>query len=198
MLEVKQLAINGGSPVRTKPWLDNFTTGEEEKRAASEVLDSGYLSLFEGSHTPDKPFSFLGGPYVQKLENEWCEYYGARYAVSMNSATSGLYAAIGALGLGYGDEVIVSPYTMSACATCCLVYGAIPIFADVKLETGSLDPDSIESRITARTKAIVVSSVQPLEPGDIVATGTNHRGLSAFQDGDKVELETEGLGAPQS
>jgi dTDP-4-amino-4,6-dideoxygalactose transaminase len=156
MLEVKQLAINGGSPVRTKPWLDNFTTGEEEKQVACEVIDSGYLSLFEGSHTPDKPFSFLGGPYVQRLENEWCEYYGARYAVSMNSATSGLYAAIGALGLGYGDEVIVSPYTMSACATCCLVYGAIPVFADVKLETGSLDPDSIKSRITARTKAIVV------------------------------------------
>jgi perosamine synthetase len=152
----KRLAINGGPPVRTKPWLDNFTTGPEEKQAACRVLDGGYLSLFEGSYTPDPPFSFLGGPEVQELERRWCEYYGARYAVSMNSATSGLYAAIGALGLGYGDEVIVSPYTMTACATCTLVYGAIPIFADVCLDTGSLDPASIEARLTDRTRAIVV------------------------------------------
>ncbi|HXQ21897.1 MAG TPA: DegT/DnrJ/EryC1/StrS family aminotransferase [Candidatus Acidoferrales bacterium] len=156
MFESKTLAVNGGTPVRTKPWLDNFTTGEEEKRAALEVLESGYLSLFEGSHTPDQPFSFWGGPRVQRLEAEWADYYGARFAVSMNSATSCLYATVGALGIGYGDEVIVSPYTMSACAVCPLLYGAIPIFADVQLETGCLDPASIESHITARTRAIVV------------------------------------------
>ncbi|MFZ5447597.1 MAG: DegT/DnrJ/EryC1/StrS family aminotransferase [Thermodesulfobacteriota bacterium] len=156
MFTNKDLAINGGPPVRTKPWLDNFTIGEEEKQAARRALDSGYLSLFEGSHAPDPPFSFWGGPEVQQLEKEWCAYYGVKYAVSMNSATSGLYAAIGALGLGYGDEVIVSPYTMSACAVCTLMYGAIPIFADVCLETGSLDPVSIEAHLTPRTKAVVV------------------------------------------
>ncbi len=156
MFDDKRLAINGGQPIRTKPWLDNFTIGAEEKLAAGRVLDRGYLSLFEGSHTPDPPFSFWGGPEVQELERQWCEYYGVQYAVSMNSATSGLYAAIGALGLGYGDEVIVSPYTMSACATCALVYGAIPIFADVSLDTGSLDPASIESHLSERTRAIVV------------------------------------------
>ena len=74
----------------------------------------------------------------------------------MNSATSGLYASIGALGIGFGDEVIVSPYTMSACAMAPMIYGAIPIFADVELDTGSLDPDSIEENITKRTKAIMV------------------------------------------
>lgn len=156
MFESTTLAVNGGAPVRTKPWLDNLTTGEEEKRAVLEVLESGYLSLFEGSHTPDQPFSFWGGPRVQRLEAEWADYYGARFAVSMNSATSCLYATVGALGIGYGDEVIVSPYTMSACAVCPLLYGAIPIFADVQLETGCLDPASIESHITARTRAIIV------------------------------------------
>ena len=98
-----ELAINGGKPVRTKPWLDNITTGEEEKQAAMRVFDSGYLSLFEGSHTPDHPFSFRGGPEVQALEDEWCEYYNVKYSISMNSATSGLYAAIGALAIGFGD-----------------------------------------------------------------------------------------------
>lgn len=155
-LDKQKLAINGGEPIRTRAWLDNITTGEEEKKAVMRVLDSGYLSLFEGSHTPDAPFSFKGGPEVQALEEEWCEFYGCKHAVSMNSATSGLYAAIGALGIGYGDEVIVSPYTMTACAIAPLIYGAIPVFADVDLETGCLDPASIEKLISPRTKAILV------------------------------------------
>ncbi|MGE3402357.1 MAG: DegT/DnrJ/EryC1/StrS family aminotransferase [Vicinamibacterales bacterium] len=152
----RSLAVNGGTPVRTRPWLDNFTTGEEERRAVLAVLDTGYLSLFEGSHTPEAPFSFWGGPFVQTLEREWAAAYGVPYAVSVNSATSGLYAAVGALGIGYGDEVIVSPYTMSACATAPLVYGAIPVFADVSPLTGSLDPDAIERVVTARTRAMIV------------------------------------------
>ena len=151
-----KLAINGGKPVRTRPWSDNITTGKEERRAVLKVLKKGQLSLFEGAYQSDPPFSFWGGPWVNSLEKIWAEYYGIKYAVSMNSATSGLYAAVGALGLGYGDEVIVSPYTMSACAACTLVYGAIPIFADVELDTGCLDPESIEEKITPRTKAILV------------------------------------------
>ena len=155
-LSRSKLAINGGSPIRTKPWLDNFTTGDEEKKAVCRVMDSGYLSLFEGSHTPDKPFSFKGGPEVLAFEEEWCQYYGCKYSVSVNSATSGLYAAVGALELGYGDEVIVSPYTMSACAMAPMIYGAIPVFADIDPETGCLDPDSIEEKISPRTKGILV------------------------------------------
>lgn len=155
-LNSNTLAINGGEPIRTVPWLDNFTTGNEEKRAVARVMDSNYLSLFEGSHTPDHPFSFWGGPEVQSFEQMWCEYYNCEYAVSMNSATSGLYAAIGALGLGYGDEVIVSPYTMSACAMAPMIYGAIPVFADVEPENGCLDPASIAMLITPRTKGILV------------------------------------------
>ena len=95
-----ELAINGGVPVRTQIWKDNFSTGQEEKEAALRVFDSGYLSMFEGSYYPDAPFSFYGGPEVQCLEREWCEYYECEDAVSVNSATSGLYAAVGALGLG--------------------------------------------------------------------------------------------------
>ena len=151
-----ELAINGGVPVRTQIWKDNFSTGQEEKEAALRVFDSGYLSMFEGSYYPDAPFSFYGGPEVQCLEREWCEYYECEDAVSVNSATSGLYAAVGALGLGFGDEVIVSPYTMSACAMAPLIYGAIPVFADVENYTGCLDPRSIKDRITPRTRAIIV------------------------------------------
>jgi len=151
-----KLAINGGTPVRNKEWKDNFTTGHEEVIAASRVIERGYLSLFEGSHTPDPPFSFKGGPFVQKLEEKWCEFHACKHAVAVNSATSGLYMAIGALGIGLGDEVIVSPYTMSACALAPMIYGAIPVFADVEMETGSLDPKSIEKLVSPRTKAILV------------------------------------------
>lgn len=155
-LQNPKLAINGGTPVRTKDWQDNFTTGNEEIAAATRVLKSGYMSLFEGSHTPDHPFSFLGGPEVRNLEDAWSKYYNVNHSVSVNSATSGLYMAIGALELGYGDEVIVSPYTMSACAVAPLIYGAIPVFADVEMETGCLAPESIESLITPRTKGILI------------------------------------------
>lgn len=155
-LKQKKLAVNGGSPVRAKPWLDNFTFGEEEKRAAIEAIETGYLSKFEGSFTPDYPFSFSGGPYVQQLETMWSEYYGVKHSVSVNSATSGLYAAIGALGIGYGDEVIVSPSTMTASSVGPLLYGAIPVFADVERKGGALDPASIEKLVTPRTRCIIV------------------------------------------
>ena len=152
----KDLAINGGLPVRSKEWLGNFTTGDEEIEAARRAIESGYLSKFEGSFTPDPPFSFDGGPEVQKLEQLWSEYYEIKHSVSMNSATSGLFASIGALGIGFGDDVIVSPYTMTAAAAAPLIYGAIPVFADVDPNSGCLDPKSIEKAITPATRAIIV------------------------------------------
>ena len=177
------LAINGGPPCRTRPWQDNITTGEEEKRAALAVIEGGYLSLFEGSHNAERPFSFWGGPRVQALESEWAARYGAAYAVAMNSATSGLYSAVGALGLGFGDEIITSPYTMSACAACALVYGAIPIFADVQNETGCLDPASIDAHVTPRTRAVVVVHQFgiPADMDPIMAIARKHK-LKVIED----------------
>ena len=90
-----------------------------------------------------------------EFEEEWKKYTKFPNAHLVNSATSGLYMAIGALGIGFGDEVIVSPYTMSACAMAPMIYGAIPVFADVD-DWGSLDPKSIKTLISPRTKAILV------------------------------------------
>ena len=152
----KNLAINGGVPTRKIPWKDNFTFDFRENLAAFRAISSGYLSLFEGSPNPDPPFSFDGGPEVQGLEDEWSDFYKIKYCVSVNSATSGLFAAIGALGIGFGDEVIVSPYTMTACAMAPMIYGSIPVFADVDENTGCLDANSIITKISERTKAIIV------------------------------------------
>lgn len=152
---MKKLALHGGNPIREKPFPAYVTIGDEEKRAVSEVLDSTVLSKYLGAWSPD----FYGGPRVLKLEQEWSEYFGVKHAVSVNSATSGLYAAVGAAGVGPADEVIVSPYTMTASATAALVYGAIPVFADIDPDIFCISPASIRKCITPFTKAIIVVDI---------------------------------------
>lgn len=167
-----KLAINGGTPTRTTPFPTYRTIGEEEKAAVMEVLDTGVLSKFLGTWSPD----FYGGPRVQKLEREWSDYFSVKHAVSMNSATSGLYAAIGAAGVGPGDEVIVSPYTMSASAAAALVYGAIPIFVDIDPDIFCITAESIRARITPRTKAVIVVDIfgHPAEFDEIMSVAAEH------------------------
>lgn len=147
-----QLALLGGEPVRTKLFPGHNPIGEEEKKAAIEVIESGVLSRFLGSWHPD----FFGGVNVGKLEHTWAELVGTKHAVSFNSATSGLFAAIGAAGVGPGDEVIVTPYTMSASATAIIGYNGVPVFADIQDDIFCLNPASIRERITRLTKAIMV------------------------------------------
>lgn len=172
-------ALLGGTAVRTKAFAPYNTIGEAEKKAAMRVLDRGSLSDFYGSPSD----RFYGGIEVRGLEEAWKERFGIAHAVSMNSATSALYAAIGALGLGAGDEVIVSPYTMSASATCPLIYGALPVFADIDPQTFGLDPLSVKKSITARTKAIVVVNIfgLPAALDPILALAREH-GLKVIED----------------
>jgi dTDP-4-amino-4,6-dideoxygalactose transaminase len=146
------IAILGGPPVRTREFPAAPGYGDAERRAVLEVLESGVLSHFYGSWGK----FFQGGSRVRSLERAWQRRFGVRHAVSMNSATSALNAAVAAAGAGAGDEVIVSPYTMTASATCALVHGAVPVFADIEPETFCLDPESVRARVTPRTKAIVV------------------------------------------
>ncbi len=145
-------AILGGPQVRTMPFPKRRTMGLEEKQAVSEVMDSDVISAFFGS--PGE--LFLGGPKVKKFEEQWALQYGFKHAISVNSWTSGLMIALGSVDIEPGDEVICSCYTMSASASCCFFYGAIPVFADVEPDTYCIDPDSIEKLITPRTKAIIV------------------------------------------
>ncbi len=147
-----KLAINGGQAVRTELFPSHNIIGEDEKKAANRVLDSGVLSRYIGAWGPE----FNGGLEVQNFEKEWANHFGVKHAIAVNSCTSGLQAALGVAGIGPGDEVIVSPYTMSASATTPLWYGAVPVFADIEEEYFCLDPKSVEEKITEHTKAIVV------------------------------------------
>ena len=113
---------------------------------------------------------------MQALENEWASYFHVKHAIAVNSATSGLYAATGAVGIGPGDEVIVSPYTMSASVMPPLIYGAVPVFADIEKDYFCLDPVSVEQRITNLTKAIIVVDLfgQPYDVERINAIAKKH------------------------
>ena len=167
-----KLAINGGKPIRTKLFPAYNTIGAEEKKAVMKVLDSGNLSQFLGAWHKD----FYGGPTVQQFERDWATTFGNKYAITVNSNTSGLFAAIGALGIKPGDEVIVSPYTMSASALAPIIYGAVPVFADVDYDNFGLEPASVEKCITPRTKAILVVHIfgNPARMDEVMAIARKH------------------------
>lgn len=149
------LAINGGSPVIAEPFPPYRSLGEEEIAAANRVLRSGVLSAFIGAPGP----GFYGGPEVQALERESAESFGVKHVVSVNSWTSGLVAAMGAIGLEPGDEVIVTPWTMVATATAILQWNAIPVFADIDPQSFNIDPKAVEAAITPRTRAIAAVDI---------------------------------------
>ena len=141
--------------IRRRPFERYNSIGQEEINAGLKVLQSGVLSAFVGTWGE----GFSGGSEVQSMEAEFAEYFKVKHAISVNSWTSGLIAAVGALGLDPGDEVIVSTWTMSASATAILHWNLIPVFADIDPNTYCIDPDSVRSLITSRTKAIMAVDI---------------------------------------
>lgn len=174
-----ELALLGGRPVRVEPFPPYNTLGEAEKRAVAEVMDSSCLSDFLAAWGP----KHLGGPRVRTLEAAWAEHFGVKHAVAMNSATSALYAAMGAAGVGPGDEVVVSPYTMVASVTCALVFNAVPVFADIDPETFCISPRTIEAVLSPRTKAIAPVDIlgHPADMDPIMELA-RQRGLVVVED----------------
>ena len=138
---MEKLAIKGGTPVREtkiyygKQWID-----ENDICAVDEVLRSDYVTC---------------GPKTQELERSLEQYTGARHAVAVSNGTAALHCACMAAGIGVGDEVITTPLTFAASANCALYCGAKPVFADVEEDTYNIDPQSIEEKITDKTKAVV-------------------------------------------
>jgi perosamine synthetase len=173
------LALHGGPPTIARPFPRYNPIGAEEAEAARRVIECGVLSKFIGAWEPD----FYGGPSVQGFERALEASFGVKHAVSVNSCTSGLIAAVGAAGVQPGDEVIVPPWTMSATATAALVWNAIPVFADIERETFNLDPAAVEKRITPRTRAIVVADIfgHAAELDALMALAAKH-GLVLIED----------------
>jgi len=153
--------------------------GQREIDAVNRVMKSGVLSGFYGSYGEH----FFGGAEIKALELEWSKTFEVKHSVSVNSAASGLLAAIGALGITPGDEVILPPITMSATAMAPLIYGATPVFADIELETYSLDLESVRSKVTDKTKAIIVVNLfgHPAKLAEIVEFA-HSKGIKVIED----------------
>jgi len=136
----KKLAIEGGTPVRTDllPY-GGQTIGEQDIEAVSEVLRSDWLTT---------------GPKVGAFEEAFADAMGAAHAVAVSNGTAALHAAMHVLDIGAGDEVIVTPLTFAATANSVAYQGGTPVFADVEPDTLLIDPESVESCITDRTRAI--------------------------------------------
>jgi len=182
------LAILGGAPLISEPLVPFNRIGGAERDAVLRVLDHGELSGFIGTPGPD----FNGGPEVRALEEAWCDAFGVAHSITVNSATSGLYAAVGAAGIGPGDEVIVPPYTMSATAMAPLVYGGIPVFADIEPETFGLDPDQVRRAITPKTRAIIPVNLfgHPARLHELFAIAEEH-GLTMIEDNAQAPFASE-------
>jgi len=175
----EKLALLGGPKAIQETFKRYNSIGAEEAHAAKQVIESGVLSQFLGAWHED----FYGGPKVREFERQCEDFFGVKHAITVNSATSGLIAAVGAIGIEPGDEVIVSPWTMCASATAILHWNAIPVFADIEAETFNLDPASVEANITPYTKAIMAVDIfgHSANMGALMAIAAKH-GLKVISD----------------
>ncbi|HAT36434.1 MAG TPA: histidine kinase [Rhodospirillaceae bacterium] len=144
--------------------------GDSEFGYIREVLDSGF-----GSST--------SGNMNKRFEDAFAEKIGADYAVALNSGTSTLHAALAAVGVGYGDEVITAPLTVISNLDVILSLNAIPVFADVDPDTFNIDPDDVAAKITSKTKAIMPISIYGLscDLDPLMALGKKH-GIAVIND----------------
>ena len=150
------LAIDGGTPYISEPLSRYNPIQAKEIAEANLVLESGVLSDFLGAAGS----KFLGGQRVIDFETAAAKKFGSEYCISFNSWTSGLMAMVGAIpGLQPGDEIITTPWTMSATATAILQSGAIPVFADITKESFQPTRETILPLLNSRTKAILIVDI---------------------------------------
>ena len=168
---MEALAILGGRPVNEK--LPEFLAWpvprDAERQALARVLDSG---VWGGA-----------GPEHRALAEEFAAYCGVRHALPAINGTVTLQLILRALGIGRGDEVVVSPYTFVASVHAIVAVGAMPVFADTDPETQNIDPESCRRMITDRTRAILAVHMGG-RPFDIDAIGAiaRERGLHLVED----------------
>ncbi len=139
-------------------------------------IDQGIKDVLNGCH-------FILGPNVNAFEAEAAAYLGVKHAITCASGTDALHLALRANGIGAGDEVITTSFTFIATAEAIRYVGAIPRFADIRLDTFNIDPDAIEALITPQTKAIMPVHLfgQPANMAAIQAICDKH-GLLLIED----------------
>ena len=127
--------------------------------------------------------SSSGATFMRRLEQAFAQRFDSTYAISFVNGTATMHAALEAMGIGQGDEVIVPPLTMSATTFAVLQANATPVFADIDPMTFQIDPKSIEDRITSNTKAIITVALYGLSPDmDPIMTIANKHGIKVIED----------------
>jgi len=164
-----RLAIDGGTPIRAEilPY-GRQSLDDDDIAAVTNSLRSDWLTT---------------GPTIDEFERAFAEFTGTTEAVAVNNGTAALHAAMFALDIKPGDEVIVPPMTFAASANCVVYQGGTPVFADVEAETLVIDPAKAEEKITSRTKAIVAVDYagQPCDYDRLRAVADKH-GLALIDD----------------
>jgi len=161
--------IENTAPLRATPLPYGRQTIEDDDVAAVvEVLRSDWLTT---------------GPKVDEFERALAAFTGAAHAVTIANGTAALHAAMAALGIGPGDEVIVPAITFVATANCVIYQGGTPVFADIESDTLLIDPADVERKITPRTKAILAVDYggQPCDYRALRALAQRH-GLALVAD----------------
>ncbi len=171
-----KLAIKGGVPVCESSSHQWAQVSEAEKRSVERCFERNHFSGFRAGN-------YDGGPEVIKFEDVVRKSTESEYAVGFDTWSNGIVGAMMSFGLGPGDEVIITPYTMTSCATSILSCGALPVFADVCEDSGCIDPKDIERKITNRTKAIFVVHLFgiPADMDPIMKLAQKHK-LFVFED----------------
>lgn len=139
---LKKLAINGGSKSVTNQLIGWPNLDENAIKAVEAVLRSGKVNYWTG-------------PKGMQFEEEFANWQGSKYAVSVATGTAALHVSFAAMGIGPGDEVIVPSYTFIASSFSIVQAGAIPRFADVNLDDHCISVESAEKLVNDRTKAIM-------------------------------------------
>lgn len=174
-----KLAIQGGTPVvpqdLKRRWPD---IRAEDKAAVMAVLDRGELTGITGVE-------------ATSLEREWADRLGVAHAVLFNTGTAAIHAALYAVGVEAGDEVITTAFTFSGTFQAVLHQGGIPVFVDIDPHTYNLDPAHIEARITPRTKAILPVHIHgmPCDMDAIMDIARRHS-LAVVEDAAQAHLAT--------
>jgi dTDP-4-amino-4,6-dideoxygalactose transaminase len=132
-----ELAILGGTPVRTSPYPTWPVFGQPEEQALLRVLHSGKWGKLEGTE-------------VATFEKRFAEYHQAKHGIAVVNGTVSLRIALMAAGIQAGDEVIIPPYTFLATASTVIEANATPVFVDIDAETFNIDPKLIEKAVTPR------------------------------------------------
>ena len=136
------LALLGGKPVRTRPFPQWPIFGKEEERRLLRVLRSGNWGRLDGDE-------------VAEFESRFATMHGCKHAIAVCNGTVSLRIALLAAGIQADDEVIIPPYTFVSTATAVIEANAIPVFADIDLDTFNLDPTAVRRAITPRTRALI-------------------------------------------